>query len=194
MTLSPSATGVLSPRSAAASETAVSSSTHFGDIMGWRATSVRLPDCFSPLERIVLTANGNLQRIVSSFYNAPVAVVIVQNDRRAGQLSSSDSDLLCFDREVHLTVAGRVFCVARSEIFLGTERLRALVERDRIGIGQLFRHLSLLPEFTLLEAGKAQTCFWRRYALRADGILCHIHEEFPSNLFQLDLSPPSLIL
>ena len=29
---------------------------------------------FSPLQRVALTANGNLQRLVSSFYDAPVSV------------------------------------------------------------------------------------------------------------------------
>ena len=41
---------------------------HFGDIMG-KQTFTALPDGFSPIERIVLLANGNLQRVVSAFYN-----------------------------------------------------------------------------------------------------------------------------
>jgi hypothetical protein len=41
---------------------------HFGDIMG-KQTFTALPDGFSPVERIVLLANGNLQRIISAFYN-----------------------------------------------------------------------------------------------------------------------------
>lgn len=36
---------------------------HFGDIMSSRETSLTFPDGFSGMERIVLTANGNLQRI-----------------------------------------------------------------------------------------------------------------------------------
>ena len=41
---------------------------HFGDIMG-KQTFTALPDGFMPIERIVLLANGNLQRVVSAFYN-----------------------------------------------------------------------------------------------------------------------------
>ena len=38
--------------------------SHFGDIMSARETILTLPETFLPLERIVLTANGNLQRII----------------------------------------------------------------------------------------------------------------------------------
>ena len=41
---------------------------HFGDIMG-KQMFTALPDGFMPIERIVLLANGNLQRVVSAFYN-----------------------------------------------------------------------------------------------------------------------------
>lgn len=37
---------------------------HMGDLMGWRTTFCPLPDGFTALERMVLTANGNLQRLV----------------------------------------------------------------------------------------------------------------------------------
>lgn len=37
---------------------------HMGDLMGWRKTFCPLPDGFSKLERMVLTANGNLQRLI----------------------------------------------------------------------------------------------------------------------------------
>ena len=37
---------------------------NFGDVMSSRATTLLLPDEFSGLERICLTANGNLQRIL----------------------------------------------------------------------------------------------------------------------------------
>ena len=35
-----------------------------GDIMGARETYTRIPLSFSPVERIILTANGNLQRVL----------------------------------------------------------------------------------------------------------------------------------
>ena len=47
---------------------------HFGDIMG-KHTFTKLPDGFLPLERIVLLANGNLQRIVSAYYNVRISTL-----------------------------------------------------------------------------------------------------------------------
>ena len=35
---------------------------------------------FTPLERIAITANGNLQRLISSYYNAPVTVTCILNE------------------------------------------------------------------------------------------------------------------
>ncbi|CAG8824543.1 24198_t:CDS:1, partial [Racocetra persica] len=37
---------------------------NFGDVMSLRETNILLPAEFSGLERICLTANGNLQRIL----------------------------------------------------------------------------------------------------------------------------------
>jgi hypothetical protein len=41
-----------------------SASQHFGDIMEGNSTGVVVMADFTPLERVVLTANGNLQRII----------------------------------------------------------------------------------------------------------------------------------
>ena len=38
---------------------------NFGDIMSYKETLILFPDEFTPLERILLTANGNVQRILS---------------------------------------------------------------------------------------------------------------------------------
>ena len=53
-----------------------------------------LPD-FTPLERIAITATGNLQRIISSFYNCPVTVQCVKNEKVASGV---------YDREVEISV------------------------------------------------------------------------------------------
>ena len=45
---------------------------------------------FSPMERIALTSNGNLQRIFSSYYDAPVHVHIDFCERRTLSASSND--------------------------------------------------------------------------------------------------------
>ena len=88
----------------------------------------------TPLDRIALTANGNLQRIVSSFYDAPVHIHVVQCERRqrtsacsSNSRSTVDDEFQCqetkteeqeqeqeqndtaiWDRTVHLSVYGQV--------------------------------------------------------------------------------------
>ncbi|KAG2227260.1 hypothetical protein INT45_008504 [Circinella minor] len=41
---------------------------------------LKLPDGFSPLERMVLQATGNLQRLLSAYFNVPSRVVILKNE------------------------------------------------------------------------------------------------------------------
>ena len=59
----------------------------------------------TPLDRIALTANGNLQRIVSSFYDAPVHVHI---DRCQRRIELENDRGAVWDRTVHLSVFGQV--------------------------------------------------------------------------------------
>jgi hypothetical protein len=51
-----------------------------GDISGGLETTMDYLPNFTPLERIAITATGNLQRIFSSFYNSPVTVTCVRNE------------------------------------------------------------------------------------------------------------------
>lgn len=37
---------------------------HFGDIMSYRETSISFPIGYSPIQRVLLSANGNLQRVL----------------------------------------------------------------------------------------------------------------------------------
>lgn len=64
----------------------VSGSPHFGDIMGGtEGKGADLLHHFEPLERVILTANGNLQRVVRSacrlFFFLPCRVKILPNCR-----------------------------------------------------------------------------------------------------------------
>ena len=61
---------------------------------GMETTMEYLPD-FTPLERIAITATGNLQRIISSYYNCPVIVECVKNEKVAAGV---------YDREVKISV------------------------------------------------------------------------------------------
>ena len=57
---------------------------HFGDIMSSNETRLVFPpqdNYYTPIERILLTANGNLQRILSAYFNATVTVDIIYNNQ-----------------------------------------------------------------------------------------------------------------
>jgi hypothetical protein len=176
-----------------------------------------------PLDRMALTANGNLQRLVSSYYDAPVSVVVdscvLRNDETndsgkngavtsitttsatSSSTSSSTSLLLSnsqttWDRTVHLTVFGQTFCTAKSVITVHDALCQQLVQSGQVGLGQLFRYLDLLPEFTLSGAGIIDENdaasgvgdgggFWRDYTLSCAELTCEIHEDFRPGLWEL---------
>ena len=73
-----------------------------GDIAGFRPllSSANVPlEAFSPLQRVVLSANGNLQRLISSFYNLPVTVTCVRNEPLAERVYSREVSELSLARE-----------------------------------------------------------------------------------------------
>jgi hypothetical protein len=139
-----------------------------------------------PLDRMALTANGNLQRLICSYYDAPVSVTLDRqyrererdldirgeqddnsqtideptgaplNGDRARSAANADSSSAShvWHRVVHLSVFDRTFCTATSVITVHDPTCQALVESGKVGLGQLFRYLDLLPEFTLLGAGR----------------------------------------
>ncbi|KAI8904115.1 hypothetical protein EDD86DRAFT_260444 [Gorgonomyces haynaldii] len=145
--------------------------------MSPRETVSTVEGDFTPLERIVLTANGNLQRILSSYFNHNVSVDIVRN------VMSTDNQSIVFDRMVYLKCQGKTLCTATSQIIVQNQEMIRLVTEDGIGIGQLFRYLNLLPQFKLLKANRTRDGFMREYLLTADGVQCDIVEEFPCDLF-----------
>ena len=87
----------------------------------------------------------------SAFYNSPVSVEIVYNTARK---NGDDEQARVYDRQVTLHCMGSCFCTATSTISLSSDDVIRLVEVEGIGIGQLFRHMRLLPTFFLLSAGR----------------------------------------
>mmetsp|Transcript_16671 Transcript_16671/g.36338 ORF Transcript_16671/g.36338 Transcript_16671/m.36338 type:complete len:429 (-) Transcript_16671:164-1450(-) len=177
----------------------------------------------NPLDRMAVTANGNLQRLFSSYYDAPVVVEMVYSKRRQQQsrellrpnnidnnsttaattttttiLRNSNNDgndrPAVWDRQGLLKIFGnQTFCTADSVIVVHSREVEDLVESGRVGIGQIFRHFNILPEFTLLAVGhttngKADTIgagFWRNYTLESDLVTCSIHEVFCEGVWEL---------
>jgi chorismate-pyruvate lyase len=185
------------------SSATTTTSTTLGDIMGLVTDAQGLAVHYGiahPLDRMALTANGNLQRLVSSYYDAPVSVVVdacwVRSD------NDDDEAVLpqIWDRRVRLLVHGRVFCTATSVIAVHDPLCAQWVASGEVGLGQLFRHLSVLPVFALQGAGRQATPglpsdaarttggggFWRDYTLTCDQVSCQIHEDFAPGLWSFE--------
>jgi hypothetical protein len=104
---------------------------------------------FSPLERILLTANGNLQRIVSAYHATPVQVNVVYN------VETQSPGI--FLRQVTLSLRGSTpFCRATSKVIVTCPTMKEAIASNKIGIGQLFRHFDTLPVFTLRKAERGR--------------------------------------
>ena len=101
---------------------------------------------------------------------------IIKNDK----VDCSD---FIYDRQVHLLMNNTIKCVANSMVYITDQKMIELIQGERVGIGQLFRYLNVLPEFTLTKVAKNHHSFSREYSLISDGIRCDIKETFPLDLF-----------
>lgn len=159
----------------AASRTSAEAPT-FADLMPSRTPAAPIPAEFTPEERIILMANGNLQRLVSAYHNAEVAVRVLRNHRLAhGQ----------YERDVELLLGGVRFATAHSTVHLDEPELVDAVEAHGVALGQLFRHFEILPAFELQAVGRrADGAFEREYELSGRGVRCAIREHFEPGLFR----------
>jgi hypothetical protein len=117
---------------------------------------------FSAIERIGLTANGNLQRILCSLHDTRVAVEVVYCRLKSavGEPSQQEHQ---WERKVEIRLKNRLLVTAESDITVRDEDCKQQVMSKRIGLGQLFRYLDRLPDFTLLGAGRSDHGgMWRR--------------------------------
>ncbi|KAL5036098.1 hypothetical protein RTP6_003700 [Batrachochytrium dendrobatidis] len=153
---------------------------HLGDIMSSRETSTIIDGDYTPLERILLTANGNLQRILSSYFNAKVTVEILRNEVVQ---DTDNKEIMLFDREVDIHCLGKICCNAKSSITLSSPKYIEMIKSNQVGIGQLFRYVNILPEFELLMVRRDKDYLIRKYSLETKGIQCVITESFPNHLF-----------
>ena len=157
-----------------------------------------------PLDRMAATANGNLQRLFSSYYDSPVLVVVDYcRPSTQSSASSTSSSTKVWDRRVHLMVHNITFCTATSHVHVHDIQCQKLVESGQVGIGQLYRHLDVLPDFELHSAGynhdnageggtvygnsdQASGGLWRKYTLSCPKyVTCHIHETFIADAWDL---------
>ncbi|CAE8584105.1 unnamed protein product [Polarella glacialis] len=159
----------------ASQSSAVAQSSGFGDLMSGTVTSMLLPSGFSPKQRILITANGNVERLLSSYYNSPVTTCVMLNNRR------SESDV--YDRQIAMLVDGRQLMLAKSTIFLTDPAWQKICEDENVPVGSMFHRMGVLPTFTLHHAGVGPQYFWRVYQLKSSGMTCEINETFSIDVF-----------
>ncbi|KAJ2614108.1 hypothetical protein H4S08_001886 [Coemansia sp. RSA 1365] len=162
---------------------------HFGDVMSQRETSCMLPAVFKdPVQRIMLMANGNLQRVLSAYYNLPVSIEVVFNEPETPHVLKEPALPVRYNRSINLVCNRTIVCSAQSTVDLLTRKAADLVINNGVGIGQLFRYLNILPTFALLEAhlSESDASFSRLYELRCDDVACVITEEFPDGMLDPD--------
>ncbi|KAF9944654.1 hypothetical protein BGZ70_004454, partial [Mortierella alpina] len=146
-------------------------------------TTLHLPEGFTGFERILLTANGNLQRLISAYFNKTVTVNIIENKEVPLAQDEDPAVFARFQREVNLLCNDKVFCNAKSQVVIKDQKVYDLVVKNGVGIGQIFRYLDRLPSFDLHGLGRTKNTFWREYSLRIPGVDCRLLEVFPSTLF-----------
>ncbi|KAF9419183.1 hypothetical protein BGZ94_009499 [Podila epigama] len=152
--------------------------------MSKRDTTLTLPDGFSGFERMLLTANGNLQRLISAYFNKTVSVEILENTQVPLQADEDPAVLARFQREVNLICNGKIVCNAKSQVLVKDQQVYNLVVNKGVGIGQIFRYLDRLPSFELHSLGRTEKTFWREYSLAIPGVACRLLEVMPSALFE----------
>mmetsp|Transcript_23108 Transcript_23108/g.53109 ORF Transcript_23108/g.53109 Transcript_23108/m.53109 type:complete len:388 (-) Transcript_23108:64-1227(-) len=140
--------------------------------------------------RVVLTANGSLQMLMSAWFGAKVSVTAVKNEAiPAEALFGGKEAPREYDRRVNIQTDQGVFCVASSRIVLSNPDAVEAVESGRVGVAQLFKYMKVLPHFWLNDAGivenEGQIRLWREYVLEGNGIQCRIREDFRPNFLHM---------
>jgi hypothetical protein len=126
-------------------------------------TKVNIDSSFLPMERVALTCNGNLQRVMSAYYGTTVEVKVKRCEKVGYGV---------YDREVDLIAFGKVFCTAIGQIRTTDPRCMDAVASNKVGIGQLYVSLGVLPEFGLFAAERA----YFDESLRDDEVPGHSHD------------------
>lgn len=144
---------------------------------------ITCPEDTTGIERIMLAAQGDLQRLLSSFFARPISVERVYANTSPRLVPASPSDPITQHRQVQLKCASRIVCIATSSVVITSPECERLFLEEKFAIGQLFRQLRVTPKFTLLNVEtrivKGRRELERTYMLETNGISCKITEVFP---------------
>jgi len=137
-----------------------------------KTTSVNYPwpKEVTGIERIVLAAQGDLQRVLSAFFATPVVVSLIysQTSRQSSPsclpeivyqptplliASASPTSPITQTRQVHLQCTGKTVCIATSTVRISSPEVAHLFLQEKYAIGQMFRRMGKVPAFDLVAVG-----------------------------------------
>ncbi|KAG8861735.1 hypothetical protein FRB96_002693 [Tulasnella sp. 330] len=143
------------------------------------------PETITGLERIALTATGNLQRFLSVYFGKPIRVEEIWEIPASGHwTAASPEHPVTKVREVNLLCEGAVVCLCLSTIKMTTPETAKLFLEDGVAVGQMYRTLGRVPTFTLTDVSVHENLsgvehLARSYCLSTEGFECEIREIFP---------------
>ncbi|KAE9394930.1 hypothetical protein BT96DRAFT_942770 [Gymnopus androsaceus JB14] len=149
-------------------------------------TIVRIdsPEKYSGVERIMLTAQGDLQRLLSAFFADVITVEVLYTNNSPRNVPASPEKPIIQRRKVLLKCRGVVVCTATSTVTLTSPECERLILDDKFAIGQTFRQMKQVPAFALKDVEvvgfPSREELRRTYTLTSPGIECEILEVFPS--------------
>ncbi|KAI0670665.1 hypothetical protein C8Q78DRAFT_1070206 [Trametes maxima] len=149
------------------------------------STSVEIdcPEDVTGLERIMLVAQGDLQRLLSAFFARTITIESIYSHTEPRGAGASPENPIKQARQVHLKCGPRVLCIATSSVTVTSAECERLLLDEKFALGQIFRHLRCYPDFSLISVGaqvvEGKRELRRRYQLKTEGILCEILEVFP---------------
>ncbi|KAG9312069.1 hypothetical protein JVU11DRAFT_7350 [Chiua virens] len=137
----------------------------------------------SGLERIMLAAQGDLQRLLSAFFGRPIDVKCIYAQTSPRLRPASPQNPITQSRQVHLLCANRVVCIATSFVTITSPESERLFLDEKFPIGQTFRQLRHQPRFSLLNVEtptvQGNRELHRTYTLETEGLKTEILEVFP---------------
>ncbi|KAG5351884.1 hypothetical protein C0989_004650 [Termitomyces sp. Mn162] len=137
-----------------------------------KTTSISFPwpEEVTGLERIALSAQGDLQRVLSAFFARPITIAIVYSNtfhhrfihepptpltlpNPAVIASASRESPITQTRQVHLQCSNKIVCTATSTVRITSPTVANLFLVEKYAIGQTFARLGKVPEFELVSVG-----------------------------------------
>ncbi|KAF9447503.1 hypothetical protein P691DRAFT_760703 [Macrolepiota fuliginosa MF-IS2] len=129
------------------------------------------PSAVTSLERIALTAQGELQRVLSAYFARPISITVVYTHTYgrpapgapreflslppppAAIAQASEETPITQTRQVHLVCSGQIVCTATATVRITDPSVAHFFLVENFAIGQMFRRIEKLPRFELQNVG-----------------------------------------